>query len=287
MSAEAAQQLQIVGSESLHAVECHLLSPPNLRHSSQATPMASETFHLFTRSVSLLLRLCAEVAIATAVRPLPEPIFALRSRSRATASAAAFAAALSLGTVRDLLGASKEYRIQDATSTRGLLDSETAMLRIGERTLSIINMESVDSECPTENMAFKEIGQIKAMDSSTDISIHKNGWSLSNILYNAAMPPIPVPDPPPIPRPPPIPDSSNNKVSSITTDFLIKGSSTQFPLESFSNAEFQGSQPLPPPPKTGAFEGKPNPYHKRLLYFHPSAKSTAQLPYDMNALETD
>ncbi|OIT03007.1 beach domain-containing protein c2 [Nicotiana attenuata] len=101
------------------------------------------------------------------------------------------------------------------------------------------------------------------------------------------MPPIPVPDPPPIPRPPPSPDSSNNSASSIATDFFIKGSSIQFPSASFSNAEFQASQPLPPPPITEVFEGRPTPYHNRLLYFHPSAKSKAQLPYDTNAQETD
>nr|GLL25579.1 beach domain-containing protein c2 [Ipomoea trifida] len=84
--------------------------------------------------------------------------------------------------------------------------------------------------------------------------MHKNGWSLSNNWYSAAMPPIPVPDAPPTPRPPPSPDSSNNRASSIATDFFIKGSSIQSPLESFSNADFQVSLELPPPPNVVAFE---------------------------------
>jgi len=76
------------------------------KHSAHAVPMASEIFHLFALSKSLVLLLCADVAIATALRPLPEPILALRSRSLAAASATAFADALSFGMGGDLLGTS-------------------------------------------------------------------------------------------------------------------------------------------------------------------------------------
>jgi len=67
------------------------------RHSIHAAHIASDVFHLWALSISLADLLCPEVAIATALRPLLEPIFALRSRSRAAAKAAAFAAALSFG----------------------------------------------------------------------------------------------------------------------------------------------------------------------------------------------
>jgi hypothetical protein len=81
------------------------LESADCRHSIQAALIASEVFHLFARSISPELLRCPDVAIATALRPLLEPILAVRSRSRAAASAAAFAAALSFGVDPGLLAA--------------------------------------------------------------------------------------------------------------------------------------------------------------------------------------
>nr|GLL25578.1 hypothetical protein Itr_chr04CG21880 [Ipomoea trifida]GMC80385.1 hypothetical protein Iba_chr04aCG19730 [Ipomoea batatas]GMC82807.1 hypothetical protein Iba_chr04bCG16850 [Ipomoea batatas]GMC84830.1 hypothetical protein Iba_chr04cCG15380 [Ipomoea batatas]GMC86919.1 hypothetical protein Iba_chr04dCG15350 [Ipomoea batatas] len=67
-----------------------------------------------------------EVAIATALRPLPEPIFALRSRSRAAASAAAFAAALSLGRAEDLLDPSKGAGVSPPPAPAAIIASAIA-----------------------------------------------------------------------------------------------------------------------------------------------------------------
>jgi hypothetical protein len=81
------------------------LESADCRHSIQAALIASDVFHLFARSTSPELLLCPDVAIATALSPLLEPIFAVRSSSRAVANAAAFAAALSLGADPGLLAA--------------------------------------------------------------------------------------------------------------------------------------------------------------------------------------
>ncbi len=81
------------------------LESTDCRHSIQAALIASDVFHLFARSISPALLLCPDVAIATALRPLPEPILAVRSRSRVAANAAALTAALSFGVDPCLLGA--------------------------------------------------------------------------------------------------------------------------------------------------------------------------------------